>query len=193
MPQAPLPAALRNRRGNGSQQLGLTVVAPVVGDVEPPERLSPVAADLWRDMAGQLAECGLLSTLDLVALEMLCEAYSDWCQASEELAQNTIPVDPRDPTRGFRQSRYQLIKDGNGWTKIVPHPAYAAMQDADRRIRQWLVEFGCTPAARAKWKVAEERTQTWEDEQEIDLDSLSQHERDAIRDIIARRRATAGE
>ncbi len=31
-------------------------------------------------------------------------------------------------------------------------PAYTALQDADRRFRAWLVEFGVTPAARSKVK-----------------------------------------
>ena len=33
------------------------------------------------------------------------------------------------------------------------HPAVGALQDADRRIKSWLIEFGQTPSARSRIKV----------------------------------------
>jgi phage terminase small subunit len=33
------------------------------------------------------------------------------------------------------------------------HPAVSVMQDADRRIKGWLIEFGQTPSARSRIKV----------------------------------------
>jgi phage terminase small subunit len=32
------------------------------------------------------------------------------------------------------------------------HPAVSVMQDADRRVRSWLTEFGKTPSARSRVK-----------------------------------------
>ena len=39
----------------------------------------------------------------------------------------------------------------------MSHPAVAVMQDADRRIKAWVAEFGMTPSARSRVKPCEER------------------------------------
>jgi phage terminase small subunit len=44
-----------------------------------------------------------------------------------------------------------VTKDGSVMHRS--HPAVAAIQDADRRIKGWLIEFGETPSARSRLRV----------------------------------------
>lgn len=159
--------------------------APSVESALPPEHMSEIAKELWPDLVGALKEAGLLSVLDLIALEMLCEAYSDWCQARQALADNF-------DSKG-QPSRYYEIIDKQGNTIIKPHPALAVLSDADRRVRAWLQEFGMTPSARAANKIARElvdaamvRNQINE---ELNLDQLDPEERTALREMLERRAA----
>lgn len=185
-----LPAALRALRGNPSNTaMGAgDIPAPPLTSFEPPEHLSETARILWVDLCELLAEVGLVTQLDKIALSQLCEAFADWCNAAQELAENTITVvKVKNGKRTYTQkpSRYQEITDAQGNTKLVPHPAMAVMSDADKRIRQWLVEFGLTPSSRAKWRVAPLDPESVPHVSEpMGLTSLSPQERRKLREVL---------
>lgn len=177
MPSATsIPAVIQELRGNPSNRtLSTTQVRLIDPDAipHPPDRLSVTAALLWTDTMRELALIGVISTLDSIGLELLCECFADWCQAAQDLADHG--------------SNYYTVTDQQGNIRILVHPAVSVKQDADRRMRGWLSEFGMTPAARAKWKVP--GYDPSDDENPLDLSSLSPRERDALREMLDRRKA----
>jgi P27 family predicted phage terminase small subunit len=81
---------------------------------------------------------GVLSEVDAIALELLSEAYSDYLGARAEI-------------KAFGAETY-ATETANGDKMYRTHPAVAQRNDADRRIRGWLTEFGLTPSARTRVK-----------------------------------------
>lgn len=101
-----------------------------------PVHLSDKARETWGFVTGLLDRMGVLTEADSVALEMLCEAYADYLAARVEL-------------KAFGSDYYATETAGGDKMHRV-HPAVAQKNDADRRIRAWLAEFGMTPSARAR-------------------------------------------
>ena len=79
---------------------------------------------------------GVLTEADALALEVMCEAYADFLAARREL--------------GAFGSNYYETTNQSGSKMYRAHPAVAVMQDADRRIKAWIAEFGMTPSARSR-------------------------------------------
>ncbi|WLB84896.1 MULTISPECIES: phage terminase small subunit P27 family [Bradyrhizobium] len=100
--------------------------------------MSDKARETWGYVTGLLDRMGVLTEADGVALEMLCEAYADFLAARAELKNVG--------------SEYYETSTASGDTMYRVHPAVAQRNDADRRIRSWLAEFGMTPSARARVK-----------------------------------------
>lgn len=103
-----------------------------------PVHMSDRARETWGYVTGLLDRMGVLTEVDGVALEMLCEAYADYLAARAEL-------------KAFG-SEYYATSTAAGDQMHRVHPAVAQRNDADRRIRAWLAEFGMTPSARARVK-----------------------------------------
>jgi P27 family predicted phage terminase small subunit len=101
-----------------------------------PAHMSDRAREAWGYVSGLLDRMGLLTEVDGVALEMLCEAYADFLAARAEI-------------KAFGSEYYTTATAGGDKMHRV-HPAVAQKNDADRRIRAWLAEFGMTPSARAR-------------------------------------------
>jgi len=103
-----------------------------------PSHMSDKARETWGYVTGLLDRMGILTEVDALALEMLCEAYADFLAASATLKE--------------LGSDYYETTNQSGSTMYRAHPALAKKQDADRRIRGWLAEFGMTPSARSRVK-----------------------------------------
>jgi P27 family predicted phage terminase small subunit len=106
--------------------------------------MSDKARETWAYVSGLLDQIGILNSVDALALEMMCEAYADYLGARRELEQ-------------LGSNYYETINRQSGATMHRAHPAVAVMQDADRRIKAWVAEFGMTPSARSRVKPCEER------------------------------------
>lgn len=135
----PTPTHLKLVTGNpGRRPLNKDEPQPVAGRPKCPAHCSKNARKLWDYVCDLLHDMGLLATSDAVALEMLCEAYSDFLAASDTLKE-------------FGDDFYETTNE-SGSTMYRVHPALAKKQDADRRIRGWLAEFGLTPSSRTRVK-----------------------------------------
>jgi P27 family predicted phage terminase small subunit len=110
-----------------------------------PVHMSDKARETWDYVTGLLDRMGILTEVDATALEMLCEAYADFLSASAVLQ--------------AQGSDFYETKNQSGSTMWRAHPALAKKQDADRRIRGWLAEFGMTPSARSRVKADAEAKQ----------------------------------
>lgn len=133
----PTPSHLKLVRGNPGHRPP-NLKEPKVARSRPsaPVHMSDRARETWGYVSGLLDRMGVLAEVDAVALEMLCEAYADYLAATAELE-----------TFG---SHYYSTMTQQGDRMHRAHPAVAQKNDADRRIRAWLAEFGMTPSARAR-------------------------------------------
>jgi P27 family predicted phage terminase small subunit len=136
----PKPTHLKLVAGNpGRRKLNHDEPKPRRGIPKVPAHLSDKARETWGYVAGVLDRMGVLTEADTLALEMLCEAYADYLTARAEL-------------KALGSNYYETVtKDGSVMHRS--HPAVAVVQDADRRIKGWLAEFGQTPSARSRIKV----------------------------------------
>jgi P27 family predicted phage terminase small subunit len=142
----PKPSHLKLVTGNPGRR-ALNAKEPKVARSRPsaPSHLSDKARETWGYVTGLLDRMGVLSEVDAVALEMLCESYADYLAAKAEL-------------KAFGSDYYTTLT-ALGDKMHRAHPAVAQKNDADRRIRAWLSEFGMTPSARSRVKADGEGTE----------------------------------
>lgn len=119
---------------------------------KPPSHLGKYGKKLWKKLAPQLVEQGLLTVLDNQALELLCETYDQYRQAHEAV----YYVRDADGKRR-RQSLGDYLRGRNSQTM----PEYQAMNRNYAEIIRLLREFGMTPVARNRIDLPEK-----EDEQD---------------------------
>ena len=104
----------------------------------PPEHLSGRALVIWGSMVVILDRMQVLTEADGLALAQLCETASEVEELRAEIA---------------KTGRIQRVKTTSGGYMKRHHPAVKMLQDADRRLKGWLLEFGLTPAARSRVEV----------------------------------------
>lgn len=135
----PKPTHLKLVTGNpGRRNLNAKEPKPKRSRPSPPAHLSDKALESWGYVSGLLDRMGVLAECDAMALEMLCEAYGDYLAARAEL-------------KAFGSDTY-ATETATGDRMYRTHPSVAQRNDADRRIRAWLAEFGMTPSARSRVK-----------------------------------------
>ena len=164
-------------------------------DVSPPDHMSETAQRVWQGVVVVLAETGMLRSVDLLAVEMLCEAYADFSTADQEIRNNWIMTTRADGSQIPVLSRYTYKIDGFGNRVASLHPAYGAKRDASNAIRAWLNELGMTPAARARIVGSVHglpSTDRGDDGSVAEggahlLDDLDETERQSMREILQRR------
>lgn len=135
----PKPSHLKLVTGNPGKR-ALNKAEPKVARSRPsaPAHMSGKARETWGYVSGLLDRMGIAADADALALELLCEAYADFLSASMILT-------------GLGSDFYETTNQA-GDKMYRAHPALAKKQDADRRIRGWLAEFGMTPSARSRVK-----------------------------------------
>src|SRR5690349_4468004 len=125
----PKPTHLKLVTGNPGKR-AINPAEPKAKRARPsaPSHMSDKARETWGYVTGLLDRMGILTEVDALALEMLCEAYADFLAASATLKE--------------LGSDYYETMNQSGSIMYRAHPALAKKQDADRRIRGWLAEFG---------------------------------------------------
>jgi P27 family predicted phage terminase small subunit len=96
---------------------------------KPPAYLSKYAKKVWKDLAEELVEKGILTVVDLPALEACCE----------------------ETGKKGKRTLARYMKGRNSQTM----PEYTAMNKAWATFKSFLTEFGLTPASRTKLEIAE--------------------------------------
>ena len=92
---------------------------------------------MWQRLAPDLERRGVLTTWDVDALAVLCDAVVQYPQASQLVAVESVLVEGRRDVR-------------------VKHPAMQIVRDCAQTIRAYCQEFGLTPSARSGIVMAEE-------------------------------------
>jgi len=135
----PTPTALKLVTGNpGKRALNKKEPKPAAKAPPCPAHLDSDAKAVWKRLCSLLKKMGVLTEADGLALERLCDCYSDILRCRELIE---------------RDGRTYTTLDQNSNTLIKNNPAVNQLRAADSQFKSYLVEFGLTPAARSKVNV----------------------------------------
>ena len=132
----PLPKLLKELKGTYREdQDNLNAPEPPILKRAPkcPDHLTGEARKTWNRLGKQLQTMGLLSNVDLDALEGYCVVSERWREAEEKL----------------RQYGMMLSKDG----MLFPSPYLKVAEESLKQLKSWMIEFGITPASRSRVSV----------------------------------------
>ncbi len=104
---------------------------------DPPDHLNAIAQEEYRRISLKLFNLGLLTGIDGVALAAYCEAYSVWveaCKKRNELGDNWMT---------------EQTLNGN----TIQRPLVGIINQSRKAMKEFLIEFGMTPASRTKVSV----------------------------------------
>lgn len=124
----------------------------VEGEVRRPAWMNddPAALDCWERVTELLAKRGQLSRDSEVALESLCQTYSEWCRLRAFLKENgTTFKQLATAARAIKNLTADDLDDPRLYVTKT-YPEVRQFQQTDRALRMWLIEFGLTDASRAK-------------------------------------------
>jgi P27 family predicted phage terminase small subunit len=131
----PKPNALRLLEGNpGKRPINRRAPQPS-GGTTCPAHLSALAKREWRRIYPHLELLGLVSPIDRAALAGYCQAYVRWVEAEAKVQDLVV-------TTGSTTNPYPIV-----------NPYLAAANKALQQMREFLVEFGMTPASRSRVEV----------------------------------------
>jgi len=120
---------------------------PVPEIPKPPSSLlSSAGRKMWRSLAEELFDKGLLTVVDLGALEACCDAYGTIIECNRAIYK-MIEVEQPDGTIKKRRRTLAEYLDGRNYRTM---PEVATKFKAYQTYKSYLTEFGLTPAARAR-------------------------------------------
>jgi len=115
---------------------------------KPPSNLPLQGKKLWKSLAAELVDKGLLTIVDLGALEVCCFNYGLYKEFDKSIRIWII-----DPVTGKRRRRsYSEYIEGQNSQTV---PGLLAMYKAFSIYKSYLVEFGLTPASRNRIELPE--------------------------------------
>jgi P27 family predicted phage terminase small subunit len=120
----------------------------------PPSYLGHFAKALWKKLAGEMVRAGILTTVDIPALEMLCASYEEYREARDAVY-TTQQGKPRTLRKYMRGKNSQTM------------PEYNAMKNAFATYKSFMVEFGLSPASRNRIEVKPRKGEKDKDEEEM--------------------------
>jgi P27 family predicted phage terminase small subunit len=140
----PLPTAIKKLRGNpGHRAINHAEPVPANGAPDIPQGLSELAIAEWNSIVPALEQLGVLSKIDGKALGAYCECYAEWVQARKEVTDRGILI---------REAVYDKNGEEIGH-KLKRNPAISIKNEALKLMKSFVIEFGLTPASRARLHV----------------------------------------
>lgn len=144
---APDPTVVRLLKGNpGRRPLNKDEPVPPAGIAKPPQWLKGRSHQVWELLAPILARMKVLSSADAHALALLCDAYAEYLDARDVVRKDGATYESR---------HFQMDEAGHTVEKVMirPRPEVAMAQDAWKRVRQMMQEFGLTPSSRSRIEI----------------------------------------
>ena len=141
----PIPTTVNKTTGqtrsNCMPQNELIISLPPVFDLPlaPPAYLDHYAADEWQRTWKLLWEAGIMTSIDIGALAIYCQAYARWRRAEEAIQEIAM----EDPENG---GLVLVTTNGN----IVQNPLVGIANTSMRDAIRYGAEFGLTPSSRAR-------------------------------------------
>jgi P27 family predicted phage terminase small subunit len=105
------------------------------GDAPPPDWLNDHGKEAWADLLPVLRGMGVVTIADPTAFALLCDALGEYRTARAWI--------------GDHEDVYSVVAE-NGSITWRKRPEVEIAQDAWRRAKTMLTEFGLTPAARSR-------------------------------------------
>ena len=140
----PTPSALRVLRGNpGRRRQTKTEPTLPPGIPDPPAFLSEIALQEWQRVAPALAAAGLMTPLDRAGLAVYSALWGHLVEAERDVKANGLTL---------------TTTTAAGKRRTVPNPSAAVLSRVAALLRSFLVEFGMTPASRARLRVESQPT-----------------------------------
>jgi P27 family predicted phage terminase small subunit len=134
------PTALKKFLGNpGKRKLNDKEPTAPKGVPEMPRFLNPEGRAEWRRIVPILANMGVLTVADGKALAAYCSAYSQLVKVEAVIEKYGLICAKLDQFTGVAE--------------LKVNPAVRIKSDALRQMKSFLIEFGLTPASRAKLKI----------------------------------------
>lgn len=130
---APKPTALRVLHGDRKDRINDTEPTPAEREVTAPEELSDDARAAWDRLAPDLIRVGVLTTWDVPAFVIVCEALARYRAATKLVNGSAL-----------------LVQGPNGFVK---NPALLVQREAEVTFAQYGSRFGLTPSDRSQLKV----------------------------------------
>ena len=114
-----------------------------------PGHLKGEARRAWRSVGQKLTDMGVLTEVDLHALEAYCVVFARWREAETHLEGDDA-----------------LMTLGGGATGLVlvPSPYLKIAEDCLKQMRAWMNEFGITPSSRSRVKVKKKESGSEEED-----------------------------
>lgn len=134
----PKPTELKKLAGNPGKRK-LNDAEPQFGAAEirvPRGKLPPEARELWKVLAPQLAQSGVLKATDLPALEVLCLHYAMVRRAWAIVAEKGVTAESTTAAG----------------VVIKKNPAAGVLRENSMAFKGYLTEFGLTPSSRVRIK-----------------------------------------
>lgn len=141
----PKPSHLRAVDGNPGKR-GTDDATPtptVVVEMDPPEDLDPIGADLWRQLQPQLARYVSFTVLDVLSLTLLCMSWSRYRQALDALHTT------KDGGEIFETT---YVTHGRNGRQVKTRPELLQAQAEIGVMRGLMSEMGLTQVSRARLK-----------------------------------------
>lgn len=152
----PLPANVHLLRGNPSHKNLADLTEALQPEVEIPScprHLLPEARKEWRRISPELERYGLISKLDRGALALCCQAWARWVWAEEQLQRYAAQAVEKMAEAAEKGEAYA---GGDGYTMATPNghmtysPHWVIANKAMEQYRQFMAEFGLSPASRGR-------------------------------------------
>jgi len=135
MAPRPLPKQLKALRGTlRKSRQNPAEPKPPRSRPRAPKSLPEEGRKLWRDLVSVLDGARIMTRADVTALLLLCEAWSEYREADDDVKQNGLAY---------------ISATANGSIKR-PNPSVGIRADAWRRVERMLGRFGLTPSDRTK-------------------------------------------
>jgi P27 family predicted phage terminase small subunit len=116
-----------------------TLIPTLSLETEPPSDLNEWGAALWRKIYKHYAPLGVLSTIDEDSLLVMCSQFGIYCEACDLLAAQGLQIEE------------DVYKEGcKVGTRTVNNPIYKVVSDSFKNYKSMCLEFGMTPASRAR-------------------------------------------
>lgn len=136
----PVPNVIKMLRGTDQPcRINKKEPKPKSDNIAMPAGMSKQAQKHWDLVSKQLKEAGILTNLDVHALEIYCESYALWKDATDKIN-----------THGA------VVKGNNGFP--VRSPYLMVAQRGFDQMRTMLTEFGMTPSSRTRVNSTDEKS-----------------------------------
>lgn len=147
MPRPPKPRRLRLLHGKKDHRSEPQPEKKL--EVPPcPRYLKGYARHFWRTVGGEAVAMGVLTSADLMALEIGAAAYKERRDALDVIE---------------REGLTYTTTTTQGCEMVRPRPEVAIAADAYRRVLMVLREFGCAPVSRLRLDVKTAETESFAD------------------------------